>query len=99
MDTIPEALEMAIKHHQEGRLRAAEEIYREILRVEPNQVDALHLLGVIAYQARNLDEAVTWCRRAVELRSNHAEAHNHLGVALKDQGRLDEAVASCRRAL
>ena len=48
MATISEALAIAIQHHQAGRLQAAEQIYRQILQVEPNHADAIHLLGVIA---------------------------------------------------
>ena len=50
MATISEALAIAVQHHQAGRLQAAEQIYRQILAVEPNHADAIHLLGVIAHQ-------------------------------------------------
>jgi protein O-GlcNAc transferase len=50
MATIPEALAIAIHHHQNGRLQAAEQIYRQILQAEPDEADALHLLGVLAHQ-------------------------------------------------
>ena len=45
MATISEALAIAIQHHQAGRLQAAEQIYRQILAVEPNHADAWHLSG------------------------------------------------------
>ena len=48
MATISEALMMAVVHHTAGRLQAAEQIYRQILAVEPDQADAWHLLGVVA---------------------------------------------------
>ena len=51
MATISEALAIAIQHHQGGRLQAAEQIYRQILPVSPDQADAIHLLGVRAHQA------------------------------------------------
>src|SRR5260370_10706663 len=46
--SVPQTLEMALTHYQAGRLEQAEQLYRQILEVDPNQVDALHLLGVIA---------------------------------------------------
>jgi Flp pilus assembly protein TadD len=51
MATISEALAIAIQHHQAGRLQAAEQIYRQILALQPNHADAWHLLGLIARQA------------------------------------------------
>ena len=41
MATIPEALTVAMQHHQAGRLQQAEQIYRSVLQAEPNQPDAL----------------------------------------------------------
>ena len=60
MATISEALAIAIQHHQAGRLQAAEQIYRQILAVEPNHADAIHLLGVIAHQAGKHELAVQY---------------------------------------
>jgi hypothetical protein len=37
MATIPEALAIALQHHQAGRLPEAERIYRQILQADPNQ--------------------------------------------------------------
>jgi protein O-GlcNAc transferase len=99
MATITEALAIAVEHHQAGRLQIAEEIYRRILAVEPNQPDALHLLGLVAHQVGRHDVAVEFIGRAIELEGSAAAFHNNLGNALMDLGRLDEAVASYQRAM
>ena len=97
--TISEVLATAIAHHQGGRLQAAEQIYRQILQVEPNHPDALHFLGVIASMAGKPEIAIEHIGRALQLRPDDAAAHYNLGNALKDQGNLDGAVACYRRAL
>jgi predicted O-linked N-acetylglucosamine transferase (SPINDLY family) len=99
MVTTSEALAMALQHHQAGRVQAAEEIYRQILAVEPNHVDALHLLGVLASQAGQYQLAVEYIGRAIALVGTEATFHNNLGNALQGQGQLNEAVACYRRAL
>ena len=99
MATISEALAIAIQHHQAGRLQAAEQIYRQILAVDPNQADAIHLLGLIAHQVGKHEIAVEYIGRAIGLNGNVAAFHNNLGDALKGHGKLDEAVACYRRAL
>src|ERR1022692_546526 len=96
---ISEALTIAIEHHQGGRLQAAEQIYRQILQVEPNHPDALHLLGVIAFTVGKPEIAIEHIGRALQLKPDFAEAHYNLANALKDQGKRDEAVACYRRAL
>ena len=49
--TIEQAFQIAVQHHQAGRLSQAEQLYRQILAQMPNHPDALHLLGVVAHQA------------------------------------------------
>jgi tetratricopeptide (TPR) repeat protein len=99
MATISEALATAVQRHQAGRLQAAEQIYRQILAVEPNQPDALHLLGVVASQTGRHEMAVECIERAIGLQGNEAAFHNNLGEAYRGLYRLPEAVACCRRAL
>jgi tetratricopeptide (TPR) repeat protein len=99
MTTTSEALAVAVQHHQAGRLPAAEQIYRQILAVEPNQADAVHLLGVIAHQVGKHAIAVEYIGRAIELMGNEAHLHNNLGEAYRALRRLTEAVACYRRAL
>jgi Flp pilus assembly protein TadD len=45
-----QALERGRDLHQAGRLNEAEGLYRQILAVDPNHADGLHLLGVMAHQ-------------------------------------------------
>ena len=99
MATLPEALALAIQHHQAGRLAEAEQIYRQILAVAPDQVDALHMLGLMAHQAGRHDLAVQYIGRALQLNPDCAEAYYNLGVVWQSQGKPDEAVACYRRAL
>ena len=99
MATIPEALAIAVQHHQAGRLRMAEQIYRQILAVEPSHADAWHLLGVVAHQARNYAMAVEYFQRAITLKGDAAAFHSNLAGAYLAQWRIPEAVACYRRAL
>jgi predicted O-linked N-acetylglucosamine transferase (SPINDLY family) len=99
MATISEALAIAVQHHQAGRLQAAEQIYRQVLAVEPKQADAWHLLGVVAHQMGKHEVAVGYIRRAIQLTGTEAAFHVNLGNALNSQGKLDEAIVCFRHAL
>jgi len=94
-----EALEQAVGHHQAGRLAEAERFYRQVLSVNPNHPDALHLLGMIALQTGRLDMAIELLRRAVATNPGIAEFQNSLGNALNDKGLFDEAIAAFRLAI
>ena len=65
MPTVEESLNLAIKHHRSGSLPEAEQIYRDILRFDPNHCDALHLLGVVAHQSQQPHKAIEYITRAV----------------------------------
>jgi len=97
--TIQQTSDLALQHHQAGRLHEAEKLYRQILAQQPEHFDAMYRLGVIAYQVRRTDVAVDLIRRAIALNPNSAAAHSNLGNALKDKGQLDEAIAAHRQAI
>jgi len=97
--TIKDAFDLALRHHQAGRLHEAERLYRQILVQQPEHADAMHLLGLIAHEVGRNDVAVDLIRQAIALNPNYAEAHSNLGIALKDKGQLDEAIAACRQAI
>src|SRR5207244_13082936 len=99
MPTIPELLSLAVQQHQAGNLQQAEQLYRQILQMDPNQPDALHLFGLIAGQVGRNDLAVEYIGRALRLKPDYAEAHNNLGNALRGQRRLAEAEACFREAV
>ena len=86
-------------HHMAGRFAEAEAIYRRVLSVEPNNPDALHLLGVIEHRAGNTERVVELIGAAIAANPRVPAFHNNLGNALKDQGKLEQAVAAYLRAL
>ena len=88
-----------MQHHGAGELSKAEGIYQEILKADPNQPVALHLLGVIAHQTGNNDLAVELITQALAIEPDYAEAHNNLGNALRGQGRGEDAAVSYNKAL
>jgi tetratricopeptide (TPR) repeat protein len=86
-------------HHRAGRLGRAETLYRRALEKDPDDANALHLLGVIAYQCGKIGPAIRLIERALRDLSKLPDAHLNYGNALCDFGRLAEAVESYRRAI
>ncbi len=81
-----------LRHHQAGRLEEAAKNYRQILTEDPEQPDALHLLGVVAGSIGQLDEAVELISQSLRVNPNNASAINNLAGVLKDQARYPEAI-------
>ncbi len=94
---LPNILD-AIALHQQGMLGQAEARYRQLLEIEPRNADALHLLGVIAYQTGSHQSSVDLIGQAIEINANVASYHSNRGNALKELKQLDAAVASFDKA-
>jgi predicted O-linked N-acetylglucosamine transferase (SPINDLY family) len=92
-------LQQALALHRGRKLEDAERLYREILAEEPRHFDALHLVGLVQYEAGRWDAAVASIRAAIAVRPGFAPAFANLGLALQKLQRLDEALASYDRAL
>jgi protein O-GlcNAc transferase len=96
---IGEALALARDLAQAGDLANAAGICAKILQASPGHPQALHLLGMAAFQQGHAGEAVELLRRAVRSDPHFAVASNDLGNLLTQQGLLAEAAASYRRAI
>jgi len=69
----------------------AGEIYRRILDIVPDHVDALNLRGVYLHQVNRTEEGLELIRRALTLEPNASGAWNNLGNLLLTLQRYDEA--------
>lgn len=98
-NSIPQVLQAALEYYQAGHLHESEVLFQKILQTEPNNPDALHLLGLIADEAGKHEVAVDLISRALKFAPNFVEAHINLGSALQEQGELAEAVESFNRAI
>ena len=99
LDPERKALAHAAEHQQAGRLEEAENIYRDVLRDNPANVNALRLLGTLAAHAGRLHQAEGLFRRAVTHAPDYAEARLDLGRVLKEQHRLEEAITELEKAI
>jgi tetratricopeptide (TPR) repeat protein len=99
MATLSEALAIALRHYQAGRLAAAEQLCRQILQADPDRPDALNLLGLVAYRSGRYGVAVDYIGRALALRPQAAGYHLNLGAAHAAMQQFDEAAACYGRAL
>ena len=82
----------ALRHHAEGELQEAERLCRRILALDPDQVEMLHLLGMIAAETGRSAEAVEWIDRAIALNGEVPAFHYTLGRAFELDGKPAEAL-------
>jgi superkiller protein 3 len=82
-----------------GNNSQAETIWREILRVEPNNGKAYNNLGNALRRQGKLAEALAAHQKALQLNHNDAEAYVGIGNVLNAQGKPEEALASHKKAI
>ncbi len=83
----------------EGNLVGAVEQYREIIKVEPNNVEAYTRLGIACNRLQRYDDALKAFMRAIEIQPDKAYMHNNLGFCYVLRGELPKAEQSFKQAL
>jgi len=82
-----------------GHFPQAEILCRQVLAREPQNFNALQLLGHIALRGCDYQGAVGFLAAAQSINPGSAPVHSNLAVALLALGRPREALESCDRAL
>ena len=92
-------LDSAARLRREGKLSEAAALYGELLRTDPAHFEALHALGIMAYQAGQIENAERLLGNAARLRPGSADlAYNH-ACLLQKLKRFEESLAEFDRAL
>ncbi len=99
MVTLAEALAGGTRHHQAGRLAEAERCYRQVLQADPQNPQALHLLGALALEAGRYEAAVELIEQAIRRDRSQAAFHANLGEAYRRLDQSAEAIACYRQAV
>jgi protein O-GlcNAc transferase len=91
--------EQGLQAHRAGRFAEAETSYRQLLRAEPGNFPALHMLGFLKAQQGKYDEAITLLHKAVRANPADLTALAHHAHALMAAQRFDEALTVYDRLL
>lgn len=97
--TIEQALQLANQLQVSGRLGESERVLKEILQIDPKQAHALHLLGVVTYQAGQTVLALDLLRQAIALQPDTALFESNLAEMSRQQGRIAEAIEHGKRSI
>jgi len=93
-----EKIAEAVTLHEAGNLRATADIYREVLKQNPDNVEALHFLGVVLCDGGIYDQALPLFEKAIALAGPDSSILFNYGVALRSLGRLTQASRAFRHA-
>lgn len=92
-------LNSALREHRSGNLTRASEMYQKILRGNPRDAEALHLLGLISSEQGAHELAIALIGSAIEAAGPIPVYCANLGRVFGRQGRHPEAIACYRQTL
>ncbi len=84
-------LSQALALHQAGDLNSAAGFYKQVLKQEPKNGDALNLSGALALQQGNPAQALKYLRQAVKLYPERHDYQVNMAAALRTLGELAPA--------
>jgi len=98
---VPFARELATaqEHEEKGDPQSAEMIYRQILKNDPNHVEAARLLAAIAAQQKQFHDAEVFLRKAISNAPNYVRLWVDLVGVQREQDKLAEALESAKEVL
>ena len=74
-------------------------MYEEVLKIQPDHVDTLNSLALIAGQSKEFSQAVKLFDKALKIDPTNAATYCNRGLALQELKRLDSALMSYNQAI
>ena len=96
---IKKTLVEAFQNHQKNNLTVAENLYKKILKINPDHFESILLLGSLSVQIKNFYIAIKLLNKAVQLQPNHANANYNLGLAFTELKEFKKAMIYCQKAI
>jgi len=90
---------VANQHFQANRLSQAEQICRQILKVDPEHYNACYIMGRLCQQASRHKLAVRYFQNTIKSMPQHYVAHWRLAGSYNSMEQLEQAISSFQTAL
>ena len=96
---IKETFALAWQHHKKNNLQAAELLYKQILKIEPDHVESIFHLGSLSVQIGNLERASQLLSKTVQIDPSHFRALNNLGIVFQKLEKHQQAIDCYKKAI
>lgn len=99
MNSTHDMLQEIISLYSRNNLRDAEILCRKILETEPENPDANHFLGVIAWNVGQLNIAKAQIKKAIDLNPNNPSCYLNMGNVFQQEGKYEESLKWYQKTL
>ena len=97
--TIEKTFDLAVQNNKKNNFQVAENLYKEVLKINPNHFGSIFLLGTLSIKIKNFDRAIQLLNQAILIQPNHAQSHNNLGVVFVELGEVQKAMSYYQTAI
>ena len=97
--TIEKTFDLAVQNHKKNNFQVAENLYKEVLKINPNHFESIFLLGTLSITIKNFDRAIQLLNQAILIQPNHAQSHSNLGVVFRELGEVQKAMSCYEKAI
>ena len=97
--TTEETFALAVQNHQKNNLQVARNLYKKILKINPDHFESIFYLGSLSLQTKNFDQAKPLLQKAIKIQPNFARAHNNLGMVFKELGEFQKGMSYFQKAI
>jgi len=88
---VNEAFNIAIEHHRNNRFIEAEYIYREILKVQPNDIEVLTNLGIMLFIEKKYAVALPIFEKIISLTPEYYKPYSNLAIINEELNNTEKA--------
>ena len=88
-----------VQNHKKNKLEAAENLYKEVLKKNPNHFQSICFLGTLSIQTKNFEKGKQLFYKAIEIQPNNANVHNNLGTIFKELGEFQKATSCYQKVM
>jgi tetratricopeptide (TPR) repeat protein len=82
-----------------GRLKEAKQLYQDVLKADPNYLDALNNLGVIHMHEKNYEAAEGTFKKAIDIMPGHVDSYYNLACICAMRGEKEKGIAHLKKAI
>ena len=97
--TTKETFDLAVQNQKKNNLQVAENLYKKILKINPNHFGSIFYLGTLLVQTQRFELAKPLLYKATQINPNYAVAHHNLGAALKELEESQKAISCFQKAI
>ena len=89
----------AVKKQQEGNLEEARNLYRKVLKIDPQNIQALNNLGVIHMNTKYYKKAIMRFNDAIKLKHDYPDAYYNLACLYAQQNDTNRSLSYLKNAI